>query len=82
MISVNDAIGRILHTTKALESIEISISEALGYSLSEDISSPIDMPPFDNSAFRPELMQPKSFCNRDRQRGSLREPWFLNPQHR
>lgn len=50
MISVNDAIGRILHTTKALESIEISISEALGYSLSEDISSPIDMPPFDNSA--------------------------------
>lgn len=50
MISVNDAIQRIVETTSALEAIDLSLSEALGYVLSEDIFSPFDMPPFDNSA--------------------------------
>jgi len=50
MISVNEALGRILHTTSHLDSIEIPLSKALGYTLGQDIYSPIDMPPFNNSA--------------------------------
>lgn len=50
MISVNEAIQRILASTSALGAIDLPLSEALGYTLSEDVSSPIAMPPFDNSA--------------------------------
>ena len=50
MISVNEALDRILHTTSTLDSKELAVSEALGYTLAQDIFSPIDMPPFDNSA--------------------------------
>ena len=50
MISVNEAIQRILASTSTLEAINLPLSEALEYTLSEDIHSPIEMPPFDNSA--------------------------------
>jgi molybdopterin molybdotransferase len=50
MISVNEALQRILKSISALEARDIQLSEALGYVLAEDVLSPIDMPPFDNSA--------------------------------
>lgn len=50
MIDVNTALQTIQNTTNSLPSIILPLSEALGYYLSEDIFSPIDMPPFDNSA--------------------------------
>ncbi|MCR9172139.1 MAG: molybdopterin molybdotransferase MoeA [bacterium] len=50
MIPVNEALQRILTRTSALDAINIQLSEALGYVLAEDVLSPIDMPPFDNSA--------------------------------
>lgn len=50
MISVQNALDTILKNVQALDALTIPLSDALGYTLSEDILSPIDMPPFDNSA--------------------------------
>ncbi|XOV69269.1 MAG: gephyrin-like molybdotransferase Glp [Fluviicola sp.] len=50
MISVNEALQRILKSNSALKAVDIQLSEALGYVLAEDVRPPIDMPPFDNSA--------------------------------
>ena len=50
MIPANEALQRILTRTLALDAINIQLSEVLGYVLAEDVLSPIDMPPFDNSA--------------------------------
>jgi len=51
MISVQQALQSIdQHTQKTSNTITISVSEALGYVLSKDVFSPIDMPPFRQSA--------------------------------
>ncbi len=50
MISVEEALERILVSMDALEEEERSILESLGQVLAEDIGSTIDVPPLDNSA--------------------------------
>ena len=49
MISVEQAFKQI-DSIQALNPIKIPLVEALNYTLTEDISSPIDMPPFNQSA--------------------------------
>lgn len=49
MISVEQAFKQI-DTIQALNSIEIALIEALNYTISEDVLSPIHMPPFNQSA--------------------------------
>jgi molybdopterin molybdotransferase len=50
MITISDAIAKIKEHQIRLEEIEIKLDQALGYVLSEDVHSPIAMPPFDQSA--------------------------------
>lgn len=50
MITVIQAKERINQATKTLKSIEINLSDGLNKIISEDIISPINMPPFDQSA--------------------------------
>lgn len=50
MISVQDAIDTILNNVRTLGTVNIPLSEALGHTIAEEIPSPINMPPFDNSA--------------------------------
>jgi len=50
MISVEDALERILNTVHVLEPETRSILSALGQVLAEDVISGIDIPPHDNSA--------------------------------
>ena len=50
MISVQEAITIIDSKAIKLPSQTVSLTEALGYSLAEDLISPIDMPPFNQSA--------------------------------
>jgi len=50
MINVDEALNRILQTVSPLSKQSVSLENALGFTLAEDIFSPIEMPPFDNSA--------------------------------
>lgn len=50
MINVDEAIKRILETNSPLDVKTVPLSEAPGFTLAEDVLSPIQMPPFDNSA--------------------------------
>ena len=50
MLELEDALGRILAALPAPVSEHIRLPDAAGRVLTENISSPIDLPPFDNSA--------------------------------
>ncbi|MDY6916400.1 MAG: molybdopterin molybdotransferase MoeA [Chloroflexota bacterium] len=50
MISVEQALDRVLSCVKPLDSEEKPIMDCLGQVLDEDVRSPIDVPPLDNSA--------------------------------
>ena len=50
MISVDEALARILSHVQPLEAERVSILDAMGRVLSEEIVSDIAIPPFDNSA--------------------------------
>ncbi|HEX77936.1 MAG TPA: molybdopterin molybdotransferase MoeA [Dehalococcoidia bacterium] len=50
MISVEEALERVLNCVHVLEAEEKPILEALGQVLAEDVHSPVDVPPLDNAA--------------------------------
>jgi len=51
MICVQDAIGKLLKDARRLVGVEtVALSGALGRTLAEDVVSPLDVPPVDNSA--------------------------------
>jgi len=50
MISVEEALLRILAEIKVLDTTKLPLSETMGTVLSEDIAAQEDIPPFDNSA--------------------------------
>ena len=50
MISVTQAIEKITRTAEKLDVVEASLLESLKCCLATDVYSPIDMPPFDQSA--------------------------------
>ncbi|MFA5056315.1 MAG: gephyrin-like molybdotransferase Glp [Dehalococcoidia bacterium] len=50
MISVEEALEKVLNYIKVLDSIEAPILECLGQALSDDVYSSFDIPPRDNSA--------------------------------
>lgn len=50
LLSVDAALENILATVRLLPAETISLAEAHGRVIAEDIVSPIDLPPFDNSA--------------------------------
>ena len=50
MISVSEAQNKILETVKCSKAVSLEISEATGYVLAKNISSPLDLPPFNQSA--------------------------------
>ncbi|MFL5731772.1 MAG: gephyrin-like molybdotransferase Glp, partial [Chloroflexia bacterium] len=49
-ISVQEALEAILGAFAPLEAVTLPLSDAVGLVLAEDVSSDIDLPPFDNSA--------------------------------
>lgn len=50
MISIKEALTRVRENTAKLDSVNVNLLNALGSVLSESIQSPINMPPFDQSA--------------------------------
>ena len=50
MISVEEALSRILAEIKALPTVRVPLAEATGHVLAEDVVAQEDIPPFDNSA--------------------------------
>jgi molybdopterin molybdotransferase len=50
MISVEEALERILAHVPVLEPVDVPILEALGQVVAADVVSPIDIPPLDNTA--------------------------------
>ena len=50
MISVEQALKTIDENVSVAKAIQMNLSKALGYVLAEDITSPMDMPPFPQSA--------------------------------
>ncbi|EFH86551.1 gephyrin-like molybdotransferase Glp [Ktedonobacter racemifer] len=50
MLSVEEALSRILAEIRPLESVSLPLDQALGSVLAQDIVAHEDMPPFDNSA--------------------------------
>jgi molybdopterin molybdotransferase len=60
MISVEEALERILGHVQVLEPEEKPILECLGQVLAEDIYSPLDVPPLDNSAMDGYAVQAES----------------------
>lgn len=50
MISVDEALARILERVPVLAPAPVPLSDALGLFLAEDVASDEDLPPFDNSA--------------------------------
>jgi molybdopterin molybdotransferase len=49
MISVDEALNKILSHIRPLGSEKVSLLDALGRVIAEDICAPRDIPPFDNS---------------------------------
>ena len=50
MISIKEALARVQENTAKLDSVNVNLLNGLGSVLSESIQSPINMPPFDQSA--------------------------------
>ena len=50
LLSADDALGRILASVPALPAVEVSLLDALGLVLAEDVVADRDVPPFRNSA--------------------------------
>jgi molybdopterin molybdotransferase len=50
MISVNEAQSRIINTVSISEQVTVGVPKSVGYVLSKSIFSPLDLPPFDQSA--------------------------------
>ena len=50
MISVEEALTEILNSIQILDSQEKTLLDCLGQVLAEDVYSPLDIPPHDNSA--------------------------------
>jgi molybdopterin molybdotransferase len=50
MISIDEALQRVLAEAQPLQAEESSVPDALGQALAEDVFAPHDVPPFDNSA--------------------------------
>lgn len=50
MLSVEEAQERILSHFAPLSTVEVPIADALGLTLADDVCSPVDVPPWDNSA--------------------------------
>lgn len=61
MISVEAAKERILKHTKPLRAVSVSLENALGSILSESISSPVNLPPFDQSAMDGYAVRARDF---------------------
>jgi molybdopterin molybdotransferase len=50
LISIDEAQGRVLDAVRVVAAEDVTLAEALGRVLAEDVQSPIDVPPFDSSA--------------------------------
>ena len=50
MISVQEALEKIVLTLQTLGSVSVTVENGVGFVLAEDVNAPIDMPPFDQSA--------------------------------
>jgi molybdopterin molybdotransferase len=50
LISIDEAQRRVLDAVRALAAEDVTLAEALGRVLAEDVQSQIDVPPFDSSA--------------------------------
>ena len=50
LLSVDEALEKILETISVLSTETVTLSDALGRIIAEDITSDINLPPFDNSA--------------------------------
>ncbi|MEU4835675.1 gephyrin-like molybdotransferase Glp [Streptosporangium sp. NPDC023615] len=50
MRSVDDHLSDILRTVRVLAPLEVELERALGTTLAEEVTSPVPLPPFDNSA--------------------------------
>lgn len=67
MLSVEEALERILGFFHPLEPEERPIPEALGQVLAEDVVSPLDIPPLDNSAMDGYAVQASSTAGASRE---------------
>ncbi len=65
MISVEEAITRMLAEIKVLDAVKVPLSETMGMILSEDIVAQEDIPPFDNSAMDGFALQSGDSRQRD-----------------
>ncbi len=72
MISVEQALDKILGYVTVLEDEESPVLDSLGQVLAEDIYSDIDVPPLDNSAMDGYAVQAKDTCG-----ASEQSPCFL-----
>ncbi len=67
MISVEEALEKILQAVDILEEEQVPILESLGQVLSEDIKSDINVPPLDNSAMDGYAVQSQDTRGADRE---------------
>jgi len=72
MLSVEEALQKILNAVEALEEESVPILESLGQVLAEDIKSDINVPPLDNSA-----MDGYAVMSQDTRGASEKTPLFL-----
>ena len=50
MLSVEEALEKILSYVSPMAPVEVALPDALGLTLAEEVTSPFDLPPLDNSA--------------------------------
>jgi len=50
MLSVEEALEKILSYVSPMGPVEVELPDALGLTLAEEVTSPLDLPPLDNSA--------------------------------
>ncbi|MDD5704251.1 MAG: molybdopterin molybdotransferase MoeA [Dehalococcoidales bacterium] len=72
MISVEEALEKVLSYVDVLKEEQVPILDSIGQILAEDIDSSIDIPPLDNSAMDGYAVQSK-----DTRGASLEKPQFL-----
>jgi molybdopterin molybdotransferase len=72
MITVEDALALVLESVGPLPPETVSLAEALGRSLAEDVVSDIDLPPFDKALMDGYAVRSADLIDRERLGGRLR----------
>jgi len=71
MIEMDDAIRIVMENTQPIDTTIVDLMDALGYTLSEDVQSDINMPPFDKATMDGYALQGADISSSSREKPTI-----------